>query len=70
MADKIEGEVIMECVVKADGKVGDVRIVTSLDPDLDQAAIDAARQWEFDPGTKNGKPVDVLVTITIAFTLK
>ena len=70
MADKIEGEVIMECVVKADGKVGDVRIVKSLDPDLDQAAIDAASQWEFDPGTKNGKPVDVLVTITIAFTLK
>ncbi len=70
MADKIEGEVIMECVVKADGKVGDIRIVKSLDPDLDQAAIDAASQWEFDPGTKNGKPVDVLVTITIGFTLK
>ena len=68
--EKIEGEVLMECVVKADGTVGDIKIVRSLDPDLDQAAIDAAKLWEFDPGTRDGKPVDVLVTIAIAFTLK
>ena len=69
-AEKIEGEVVMECVVKADGTVGDVQIVRSLDPDLDQAAVDAAKQWLFEPGTKNGKPIDVLVTIAMAFTLK
>jgi TonB family protein len=70
MAEKIEGEVVMDCVVKADGRVGDVTITQSLDPDLDQAAIDAVKLWEFEPGTKGGKPVAVLVTITIAFTLK
>lgn len=69
-AEKIEGEVLMECVVKADGTVGDIKIVRSLDAELDQAAVDAARHWEFDPGTRNGKPVDVLVTIAMAFTLK
>ncbi len=69
-AEKIEGEVIMECVVKADGTVGDITITRLLDPELDQAAVDAARRWEFEPGTRNGKPVAVLVTIVIAFTLK
>jgi TonB family protein len=70
MQEKIEGEVLMECVVKADGTVGDKKIVKSLDPDLDQAALDAAAQWLFEPGTRDGKPVNVLVTITMAFTLK
>jgi TonB family protein len=70
IAEKIEGEVVMDCVVKADGTVGDIKIVKSLDPDLDQAAIDAAQQWEFEPGTRDGKPVAVLVTIAMAFTLK
>ncbi len=68
--EKIEGEVLMECVVKADGTVGDIKIVKSLDPDLDRAAVDAAKQWEFEPGTRNGKPVNVLVTIAMGFTLK
>jgi bla regulator protein BlaR1 len=70
MEEKIQGEVLMECVVKADGTVGDKKIVKSLDPDLDQAALDAAAQWLFEPGTRDGKPVNVLVTIAIAFTLK
>jgi periplasmic protein TonB len=60
----------MECVVKADGTVGDKKVVKSLDPDLDQAALDAASQWLFEPGTRDGKPVNVLVTIAMAFTLK
>jgi bla regulator protein blaR1 len=67
---KIEGEVLMECVVKADGTVGDIKVVKSLDPDLDQAAIDAAKLWEFEPGTRDGKPVAVIVTIAMSFTLK
>ncbi len=70
MQDKIQGEVLMECVVKADGTVGDMKILKPLHPDLDQAALDAAAQWVFEPGTRNGKPANVLVTLTMAFTLK
>jgi bla regulator protein blaR1 len=70
MQDKVQGEVLMECVVKADGTVGDIKIVRSLDPDLDKEAVKAAAQWLFEPGTRDGKPVNVLVTIAIAFTLK
>ena len=44
--------------------------IKSLDPDLDQAALEAAAQWIFEPGKRDGRPVDVLVTIAIAFTLK
>ena len=70
MDEKIQGEVLLECVVKADGTVGDIKIVKPLDPDLDKEAMKAAAQWEFEPGTRDGKPVNVLVTIAIAFTLK
>ena len=70
MQEKVQGEVLMECVVKADGTVGDMKVVKSLHPDLDRAALDAAAQWLFEPGTRNGKPANVLVTIAIAFTKK
>lgn len=72
MRAKIQGEVLLECVVQPDGTVGNIRVVRSLDPTfgLDQEAIKAARQWRFAPGTRQGQPVPVLVTIAIAFTLR
>jgi periplasmic protein TonB len=72
MRAKIQGEVLLECIVQPDGSVGNVRVVRSLDSafGLDQEAIKAARQWRFAPGTKQGQPVPVLVTIAIAFTLR
>ena len=72
MRAKIQGEVLLECVVQPDGTVGNIRVVRSLDSafGLDQEAIKAARQWRFVPGTTKGEPVAVLVTIAIAFTLR
>ena len=70
MEEKVEGEVLMECVVKADGTVGDIKIIKPLHDDLDKAALDAAAQWMFEPGTRDGEPVAVLVTIAMTFTLK
>jgi periplasmic protein TonB len=72
MRAKIQGEVLLECIVQPDGTVGNIRVVRSLDSafGLDQEAIKAARQWKFAPGTKQGEPVPVLVTIAIAFTLR
>ena len=60
----------MECVVGIDGKSSDVKVIRSLDPDLDRAAVEAAKLWEFQPGTRQGKPVPVIVTVAIGFTLK
>lgn len=72
MRAKIQGEVLLECIVQPDGSVGNIRVVRSLDSafGLDQEAIKAARQWRFAPGTRQGQPVPVLVTIAIAFTLR
>jgi TonB family protein len=60
----IEGSVSLDAVVLADGTVGDVTVTRSLDPGLDQAAIDALKQWEFEPGTKGDKPVAVQMPLS------
>jgi TonB family protein len=71
-AARIQGTVWVKAVVQADGDVGDVRVTRSLDTEfgLDKAAVAAAKQWKFKPGTKDGKPVAVEVTIELTFTLK
>ena len=72
MRAKVQGEVLLRCVVLPDGSVGRVEIVKSLDGvfELDQKAIKAARQWKFVPGTRLGEPVAVRVTIALDFTLR
>jgi TonB family protein len=58
--------VLVEAVVLNDGTVGRVCVQRGVDPDLDMEAIAAARRW-FEPGTLDGKPVAVLVTIEFTF---
>ena len=70
MRGRVEGALTIECVVLPDGTVGDARVVTSLHPELDREALKTARQWRFEPGMKDDKPVPVQVTITMTFTLK
>ena len=72
MRAKVQGTVLLECVVQADGSVGSVNVIRSLDPHfgLDEEAIKAAKQWRFAPGTRLGQPVPVLVTIELTFTLR
>ena len=67
---KVQGTVWLRAVVKADGQVGDIEVARSLEDSLDIEAIEAARQWEFAPGTREGKPVAVEITIEMTFTLK
>jgi protein TonB len=69
---RIQGSAWVECVVKEDGTVGDTRIMRSLDSrfGLDEEAIAAAKQWRFRPGTLNGKPVPVVVTIQLDFSVR
>ncbi len=71
MRAKIQGTVVVECVVLPDGTVGDVHVVRTLDSSfgLDQEAIKAAKQWRFIPGTRNGQPVPVLISIELSFHL-
>jgi protein TonB len=68
-AAKLEGAVRLKLQVAADGSVGDVEVLQSLDPDLDQRAIEAARVATFEPAQACGKPVAASVTLSIRFSL-
>lgn len=69
-ARRVQGSAEVTAVVLSDGTVGDVRVTKSLDTELDQQAVKAAKQWTFKPGTKDGKAVDVEVNIELTFTLR
>lgn len=71
IANRVQGAVLLSVVVLANGAVGDVTVVRSLDTQygLDTQAVNAAKQWTFNPGTKDGVPVAVRVTIEMTFTL-
>lgn len=66
----IEGEVVLEIVVRRDGTVGDVRILQRLGSGLDQRAIQAVRQWRFAPARLKGAAVDVIVEVAVEFKLR
>jgi TonB family protein len=65
----IDGSVTISLVVGDDGVPRDLRIVHSLDPGLDQNALDAVRKWRFRPAQKDGQPVAVYSTIEVSFHL-
>jgi homoserine O-acetyltransferase len=67
---KISGTVIVQAIIAPDGSVQNVQIVRSLEPSLDESAVDTIRTWRFEPGMKDGKPVPVAVTIETNFRLQ
>jgi protein TonB len=68
--EKIQGEVVLTIVISAEGKVLDVTVKKSVDERLSKAAIEAVRQWTFEPGKDaKGKAVQVKSDITIMFRL-
>jgi protein TonB len=71
-AQRIEGTVRLDVVVRKDGTVGDVTVKESLDAvyGLDREAVNAMKQWTFKPGEKDGVPVAVRVEVVMTFTLR
>jgi protein TonB len=72
MKAKIQGAIVMEAVVQTDGRVGEVRVVRSLDKahGLDDEAVKTVKRWRFEPGKKEGVGVPVLVEIEMTFSLR
>ncbi len=72
MRAKVQGTVLLQCIVRPDGSVTDIQVLRSLDSvfGLDQEAMKAARQWRFAPGTRMGQAVPVQITIELTFTLR
>jgi protein TonB len=66
---RVQGVVIIEATIGADGRVKDAKVLRSI-PLLDQAAVDAVKQWVFTPTLLNGVPVPVIMTVTVNFTLQ
>ena len=66
---RISGIVIIEATIGEDGQVINARILRSV-PLLDQAAIEAVRQWQYTPTLLNGVPVPVIMSVTVQFTLQ
>jgi len=65
---RVQGIVILEATIGPDGTVSDVRILRGI-PLLDQAAIDAVKQWRYTATLLNGVPVPVIMTVTVNFKL-
>jgi TonB family protein len=65
--DGIAGIVILEVVIGKDGLVKDAVVLKGLPDGLSESALTAVKQWQFQPGTLNGEPVDVIFNLTIAF---
>jgi protein TonB len=67
MRQNVSGTVILYAVIHADGTVGSMRVLRSVDDRLDQFASEAIAKWHFQPATRNGDPVDVEATFCIPF---
>ena len=68
-AGKIQGTVVLGVDISPDGTAGNFEVLRTLEPGLDQKAIDAVQQWRFQPGMKAGAPVTVRATIEVNFRL-
>ena len=66
----VEGNVALEGLVLPDGSITAIRVVRSLDPELDELAIQALRQWQFSPATIDGRPVPSTMRVELTFSLR
>jgi protein TonB len=70
MRGRIEGWVIVECIIDKSGHIREARAVRSSFAPFEQSAVDAVQQWVFKPGTLHGEPVDVIFNLTVTFTIQ
>lgn len=68
LAARKEGLVILEAVIDERGAVREIRVLRS-EKLLEQAAMDAVKQWRFTPTLLNGQPVPIVMTVTVGFSL-
>jgi TonB family protein len=65
---RVQGIVVLDVTIGAQGRVEDVRVVRSI-PMLDEAAIEAVQQWVYEPTYVNGTPTPVVITVPVSFWL-
>ncbi|MGH9717328.1 MAG: TonB family protein [Candidatus Acidiferrales bacterium] len=65
--EHVQGEVVLYAIIRKNGSVDSIRVMRSLDPQLDRDAAAALAQWKFRPGTRAGVPVDIEAVVHIPF---
>jgi protein TonB len=66
---KYQGVCVLMLVVGPDGRPRDIRLARSLGLGLDEKAVEAVKQWKFEPAMKDGKPVSVAINVEVSFRL-
>jgi TonB family protein len=66
---KYQGTCVLWLIVGPDGRPRDIRVARQLGMGLDQKAIEAVKQWKFEPAMKDGKPVAVQINVEVNFRL-
>jgi protein TonB len=64
---RYKGTVILKCVIDSSGQVVDIEVLRPEPYGLTEAAVAAVKRWRFEPSTLNGKPVDVIYTLSVRF---
>jgi protein TonB len=67
---RLQGVVILEIIVDKQGSVRSWKVLRPLSLGLTEAAIEAVKQWKYEPPMYNGRPVEVLITVTMRFSLQ
>jgi len=65
---RVQGVVILEAIIDPAGNVTNVRVLRSI-PLLDKAAVEAVKQWKYEPTMLNNVPVPIVMTVTVNFAL-
>jgi len=66
---RLNGFVIVECIIDRTGRIREARVVKSSSPMFEASALQAVQQWEFAPGTLRDKPVDTIFNLTVRFQI-
>jgi TonB family protein len=66
---KFQGTVILQIVVDKTGNVAKIRLERALGYDLDDNAMEGVKVWRFEPATKDGQPVAIVMNIEVSFNL-
>ena len=70
--DRLQGMVVMECILTAEGVVSDIKVLKSPAEPFAEASVHAIRQWRYKPAFCQdlGKPISVYLTVTTTFNLR
>ena len=68
---RLEGNVILQAIIHSDGSVGDIEVLRTNRPNMgfEDSAVEAVKQWRYQPATQNGRPVEVYFTVFVEFKL-